>query len=81
MNRSVTLPEPVEATIRELLKQPPEVRIEVGERLIASVPPDLEEAWRYEIQTRIQDIETGAVQTVPAEEVFRTAEERLNASG
>lgn len=81
MIQSATLPEPVETTLRELLKQPPEVRIELGERLIASVPPDFDEAWQQELRQRIDEVETGAVQTIPADEVFRRAEERLNAQG
>lgn len=74
MVQSATLPEPVETTLRELLKQPPAVRIQIGERLIASVPPDLDEAWQHELWQRINDVETGAVQTIPADEEFRCAE-------
>ena len=41
--------------------------------------PDVEAAWLAEIERRVADVESGAVQTVPWEEVRRRLLDRLNA--
>jgi len=48
------------------------------ESLEADPEPDVEAAWRAEIERRVADVESGAVQTVPWEEVRRRLLDRLN---
>jgi putative addiction module component (TIGR02574 family) len=63
---------------RELTKQAlalkPEERIELAETLLTSVDgfasPEIEAAWREEIERRVNDFEEGRTQGVPAEQVF-----------
>ena len=78
MVQFATLPEPVETTLRELLKQPPEVRIELGERLIASVPTTIDDESMVEYRRRDQELEDGAVQGIPAHEAVERARRRLD---
>ncbi len=64
------------------LKQPETERARIAEALIASldVPSDreIERAWQTEIDRRLRDMDAGAVQCVPWEEVrdrlFRNAD-------
>jgi putative addiction module component (TIGR02574 family) len=49
------------------------------ESLEAEPEPDVEAAWLAEIERRVADVESGAVQTVPWEEVRRRLLDRLNA--
>ena len=39
--------------------------------------PDTEAAWKAEIDRRIEEIQTGKVQGIPAEEVFQKAKRIL----
>ena len=78
MTQTATLPEPMETTLRELLKQPPEIRVEIGERLIASVPPVIDDASMVEYQRRAQELEDGSVQGIPAHEAVERARRRLD---
>jgi putative addiction module component (TIGR02574 family) len=41
------------------------------EELDGPADPDVESAWRKEVERRAGEIESGHVQCVPAEEVFR----------
>ncbi|HLX71369.1 MAG TPA: addiction module protein [Verrucomicrobiae bacterium] len=57
-------------------------------RLIRDLDPveefssaEIEEAWDKEIARRIEEIESGKVQTVPAEEVFARIQSRLDEAG
>ena len=65
--------------LAELLLLPPQERARLAESLIASLDadPDVDIAWQAEIERRVADLETGAVQTVPAAEVFQRLRERL----
>lgn len=48
-------------------------RVELAERLLASVAaidPDIEAAWAEEIARRLHEVDSGLVETIPAEEVF-----------
>ena len=62
---------------------PPSVRREVALRLLESVegPADeaVDEAWTGEIASRVDDIRSGRLQTIPGDEVFRRIDERLDA--
>lgn len=53
---------------------PAEERARLAEDLLASLhespDPEIEAAWDEEIRRRIQEVESGAVELVPAEEAF-----------
>ncbi|MCK0113666.1 addiction module protein [Ornithinimicrobium sp. F0845] len=59
---------------------PPSVRKDVALRLLESLEvadnDSIEEAWTAEIGSRIDDIISGKVRTIPGEEVFARAAER-----
>ena len=49
------------------------------ESLESEPDPDVEAAWAAEIERRVADLETGAVKTIPWEEVRQRLLDRLNA--
>lgn len=49
------------------------------ESLEGEPEPDVEAAWRAEIERRVADIDSGSVKTIPWEEVRRRLLDRLNA--
>ena len=55
-----------------VLQLPREQRAHLAERLIASLDEDaaLEQAWAVEIRRRVHYLRSGAVQTIPGEQVF-----------
>jgi putative addiction module component (TIGR02574 family) len=59
---------------------PPSVRKDVALRLLESVEvadqESVDEAWTSEITSRVDDILSGRVQTVPGEQVFAELAER-----
>lgn len=60
------------------LKLDPEQREELIEELSASLDAtDLGEYWEAEIRRRVEDVDSGRVKTVPAEDVFARLEQRL----
>jgi len=61
--------EQVEAEARRL---PREERARLAEALIASLDEEaeIEEAWSAEIARRVQELQSGAVASIPAEKVF-----------
>jgi len=64
--------------LREALKLPPEEREELIDELSASLDAsDLGEYWEAEIARRISDVDSGRVQTVPADDVFSRLERRF----
>lgn len=68
--------------VRELLtvalKLAPEEREELIDQLSASLDAmDLGEYWEAEIKRRIDDIDSGRVKAVPAEDVFARLEQRF----
>lgn len=71
----------LDATVEQLMKLPPETRLELGERLIASVPmfPDEESEARLAevVERRLREIEDGTVKTIPGEDVHRRLKEEL----
>lgn len=61
------------------LNLPPSVRKAVARRLLESVEvgdDSVGEAWADEIASRIDDIRSGKVKTIPGEEVFARIEKR-----
>jgi len=52
---------------------PPEDRARLAEELLASLDPreaEVEAAWDEELRRRIDEVERGAVQLVPADQAF-----------
>jgi len=68
--------EQIEAEARRL---PREERARLAEALIASLDEDaeLEEAWNAEIRRRVEELRSGAVTSLPAEEVFAELDDLL----
>ena len=54
-----------------------ELALALIESLDGPADPDVEEAWRIEIERRIGQIERGEVQLVPGDEVFAKLRRRL----
>jgi putative addiction module component (TIGR02574 family) len=56
----------------EALKLAPGARAALAQRLLASLEEDaeIEEAWAVEIERRIAEVESGAVQVIPIEEAL-----------
>lgn len=63
---------PLDTLEAEVLRLPPADRSHLLDRLIASLDSDREtdEAWAREAQRRDAEIESGAVQSIPAEVVL-----------
>ncbi|MEW5928215.1 MAG: addiction module protein [Gemmatimonadota bacterium] len=74
---------PLEKVEAEALELPPRERALLAHRLIASLdgededPAEVERAWEEEIRRRVDEYRSGAVQAVPASEVFAKARARL----
>jgi putative addiction module component (TIGR02574 family) len=68
------MPVTLEAISQDALVLPPDQRVALAYRLLASVEPDPEPgadaAWEAEIAQRIARFDAGESQTVPASEVF-----------
>ena len=59
---------------------PPEDRARLAEALLATLEPldaEVEAAWHAEIRKRIDEIEDGTVQLVPAEQAFEQVRQAL----
>ena len=54
-----------------------ELALSLIESLDGPADPDVEEAWRLEIERRIDEIERGEVQLIPGDEVFARLRRRL----
>lgn len=56
----------------EALKLRPGERAALAQRLLASLEEDneIEEAWAQEVERRIAEVESGAVQLIPIEEAL-----------
>jgi putative addiction module component (TIGR02574 family) len=63
----------------EAMKLPPEDRAALAQRLLASLEEDaeIEEAWAVEVERRIAEVESGAVQLIPIEEALARARAAL----
>ena len=66
---------------KKVLKWPATRRIELAEKLMASVEgfatPEIEAAWNVEITERVQEIREGRAEGIPAEEVMKEARKTL----
>lgn len=62
---------------------PPSVRKDVALRLLESLEladqESVDQAWTTEIGSRVDDVLTGKVTTIPGDEVFARLDERLDA--
>ena len=54
-----------------------ELALSLIESLDGPADPDVEEAWRVEIERRVGQIERGEVQLIPGDEVFARLRRRL----
>jgi putative addiction module component (TIGR02574 family) len=65
----------------KLLSLPCEDRIYLVDRLLKSLnapsKEEVDKAWAEESERRIDELESGKVQTIPGEEVFREIRKRL----
>ncbi|KAA1380569.1 addiction module protein [Aeromicrobium fastidiosum] len=65
------------------LALPPSVRKDMALRLLESVEDvdqeSVDEAWTAEIGSRVDDLTSGKVQTIPGDEVFTRVAARLDA--
>jgi putative addiction module component (TIGR02574 family) len=68
--------------LQTALTLPPGVRAEIAASLIKSLgeqaAADMDAAWAEEIKRRIESIDNGQVQLIPAAEVMRSMYDRLN---
>jgi putative addiction module component (TIGR02574 family) len=63
----------VDELSQKALELPPEERVRLAERLLATVhevDAEVEAAWDQEIQRRLAEIDNGTAKLIPAEEVF-----------
>lgn len=59
---------------------PIDMKLELVDRLLDSITPtrpDIDEAWKDEVERRIDEVERGEVQLIPGEEVFKRIRERV----
>jgi putative addiction module component (TIGR02574 family) len=54
-----------------------ELALSLIESLDGAADPDIEDAWRVEIERRVGEIERGEVQLIPGDEVFARLRRRL----
>jgi putative addiction module component (TIGR02574 family) len=73
---TVATPSDIAAAALEL---PPAERAQLAQRLMASLDrdPEVEVAWDEEIRRRLAELEEGAAEITPAEDVFAAARGRL----
>lgn len=66
----------------ELLSLPTAFRAYLADRLVDSIDqyadPEIEAAWRSEVERRLEEYEQGKVEGISSEEVFREARKSLD---
>jgi len=58
---------------------PIDMKLEIIDHLLDSISPrkhEVEEAWKDEVERRIDEVENGEVKLIPGEEVFARMRER-----
>lgn len=58
---------------------PIDMKLEMIDHLLASISPrskEIDEAWKTEVERRIDEVESGEVKLVPGDEVFARLRER-----
>lgn len=70
----------IDSLFSEAMKLSPDDREALAARLYDSLHDDLslDPAWDAEIARRVEEIRSGTVKGIPAEEVFRKMRERLS---
>lgn len=66
--------------INEAMSLPVELRARLVDELLKSLNPsqaEIDELWAAEAERRVGDIESGKVQPIPGEQVFKELRERL----
>jgi putative addiction module component (TIGR02574 family) len=75
----------LETLYQAVLALPEEDRVELADRLLGSLPPDvpsqLHPAWRAELKRRSDQVEAGEVAPIPWDEVRRQAWEAVAEDG
>lgn len=69
-----------EVLAQHLLTLPPHDRARLAELLLASLEgedAEVDAAWSEEIERRLAEFDRGAMEAIPAEEVFSALERRL----
>ena len=73
--------DPVREIEVKALKLPPKARARLAERLLSSLDQETDsgahELWLQEAERRLDELESGAVSGVPAEQVFEKARSTL----
>ena len=75
---AATGPVELEATVNRLLQLPPDQRLAIGERLIESVPVEIDEDTMEIYKRRARELEDGTVKGIPAREVMRDIRKMLD---
>ncbi|WP_366923731.1 addiction module protein [Metallumcola ferriviriculae] len=60
---------------------PVDVKTALVEKILASIYPtqkEIEEEWKKEIEERVYEFQTGKVQLIPGEEVFKEIQEKFD---
>ncbi len=70
----------------ELMKLPPDERLQLADELLDSVPDEVEDPawqkeWADEIRRRVEQIRAGEVEGIDADQVFTEELERLDPAG
>ena len=72
----------LDAKFLELLKLPPAERIELAERLVASIggfaSPEIEQAWLDEADRRYEEMKFGLDEGIPAAQAIQEARRALD---
>lgn len=58
---------------------PIDMKLEIIDHLLESISPnkkEVDEAWKEEVERRIDEVESGKVKLIPGEEVFARMRER-----
>ena len=58
---------------------PIDMKLEIIDHLLKSISPtnkEVDEAWKEEVERRIDEVESGKVELIPGEEVFARMRER-----
>jgi putative addiction module component (TIGR02574 family) len=58
---------------------PIDMKLEIIDHLLESISPkrrEVDEAWKEEVERRIDEVENGEVELIPGEEVFARMRER-----
>jgi putative addiction module component (TIGR02574 family) len=62
---------------KEVLELPPRSRLQLAEKILASIDdfadPQIAAMWDSEIQSRVSEIRSGTEKGIPADEVMKTA--------